>query len=103
MKQVTQMQKEKKRIKGHREEIEKIEDKIEKLQESMKYKMVAKGSEYNGNFGIMTLCPVYEKPTMLNISTDKWNDCYGLTLKRQSVVRLRNYLNDFLKTRPNPK
>lgn len=103
MKQQTKIKKCKGDIVNHRVEIRKLEGRIDKLKESMKYKMIAKGSEYDGNFGVMTLTPVDENPNMLNIRTAKWNDCYGLTLRRQSVIRLRNYLNDFLKTRPQVK
>lgn len=100
MKQQIKITKAKNGIKSHKKEIKKLEDKIKILRESMKYKIVNYGAKEKGTLGTVTFCPEPNNPRMLNVKLDEnYNSLYGTTIRYQSVKKLRNYLNDFLKTR----
>ena len=104
MKQQTQIKKANKKIGSHHDEIYRLEMKIEKLRESMKYKMVSKGISSETSQGNLTFCPDLDNSRILRVNINRdWNEIYGIGLRYQSVVRFRNYLNDFLKTRSNIK
>jgi len=88
----------------HITEVAKIENQIASLRKSMRYHIVQKGISAKGSCGILTLSPCEENERVLTVNIDQdFNEIHGARLRYQSVVKLRNYLNDFLKTRPEAK
>ena len=100
MKQLTGIKKCKSGMRKHRAEIKRLEERIEELEKSAKYKMVQKGADFKHSLGSLELCPDFNNANMLTVNVNEnFNRRHGIRLRRSSVKRLRNYLNDFLKTR----
>ncbi len=100
MKQLAKVKSANRRIKDCYSEIEKQQEKIKQLKKSMTYKLVQKGTKAEGDYGVLSMHPSLDNDRMLLIEVNRdFNKFHGLTLRSSSVRRLRNYLNDFLKTR----